>query len=184
MNTFIGLVLHEYTHSKYLTLLFSPNFTILCGWKCKLFTDTLILFPGFEIIPRLLFQIIITRTLRGLKWVSPLRASYCEILVSSINRENFLLPVNSLIFCTDFIFSKRYLGTYSKVLALLVFSIYFMISNPSESYFIYIGFCHSILNSNIDLNLLFLKNIRKLLNLTGILQFILLLKKEMNFLQF
>ena len=36
-----------------------------------------------------------------------------------------------------------------------------MISNPSESYFIYTGFCHSIWNSNIALKLLFLKNIKR-----------------------
>lgn len=61
--------------------------------------STLILFPGFEIIPRLLFQIIITRTLRALSGYHTLRASYCEILVSSINRK---FPLNCKF--TDFLY--------------------------------------------------------------------------------
>lgn len=88
------------------------------------------------------FQIIITRTVRGYKWAPhPLAGSVTyEILVSSVNRENFLLNVHSLTSHTNSSFSKKIVILRGKELALLLFSICFWISNPSESYFIYTKF--------------------------------------------
>lgn len=70
LSIVVGSILQKCSHCRHLTFpLWSRNFTILCGWKCKLSMSTLVFFPpGFEIIPKLLFQIIITRTLSGHKW--------------------------------------------------------------------------------------------------------------------
>lgn len=109
----------------------------------------------------------------------------CEILVSSINRENFLLTVNSLIFVQILFLVKDAYALTGKELVLLVFSIFFLISNLSETYFIYTGSCYSILNSNIDLKPLFKKNIKReaaKFNKDFTIYFI--AQKEMNFLQF
>lgn len=106
---------------------------------------TLILFPDFEIIPRLPFQITITRTFRGCKSHLTLGVSYCAVPeASSTGGEHFLLVLQLLLLWKDR-HASREKGKLSISLALVFWS-------PMPVSLIYAALCLIVLNSNITLN--------------------------------